>query len=296
MLAASGDFLEALQWLEARIESLDKLNMGTVARAAFVNMLVHNQLLFDCFARSVTAGLEQLRPSFVDYQYEHPRTLTVGRVLEAWQRVQAAGHTEQRLSERQFRGMMKSDFRITGEFTENLQRLFDVYALDSDTVSITRLFQGLIMCMGATLEEKADLLMATCEIVSSRRAMAASNAARRRPGRDTILLDKKKLLALVEATEIAAGAGAEDVNVLLASLDRDGDGDVSLQEFKLACSQDPGIMECFGRLFGVETEGSSDAGMCACACLSVLCQCVCGSKSHTVGALRPFAPAHTSSL
>ena len=41
---------------------------------------------------------------------------------------------------------------------------------------------------------------------------------------------------------------------LLSQLDKDGDGSISREEFKAATRNNPQLLECFGRLFGVEDE------------------------------------------
>ena len=67
-------------------------------------------------------------------------------------------------------------------------------------------------------------------------------------------MSRDEVLAMVLSSQEAVEDSAAEVKRILDKLDQDGDGSISLDEFKLATKGDPRLLECFGRLFGVETE------------------------------------------
>jgi len=79
-------------------------------------------------------------------------------------------------------------------------------------------------------------------------------------------------MTMLMSSRAAANASGTEVVQLLHRLDTDGNGVITVDEFKDSVRGDPRLLECFGRLFGVsEPDGNEEETKVCCAspkCLS----------------------------
>ena len=66
-----------------------------------------------------------------------------------------------------------------------------------------------------------------------------------------------KIMTMLMSSRVAADTSGEEVLAVLSKLDRDGNGVITVTEFKETVKNDPRLLECFGRLFGVN-EAADD--------------------------------------
>ena len=63
---------------------------------------------------------------------------------------------------------------------------------------------------------------------------------------------------MLMSSRVAADTSGTEVLDLLGKLDQDGNGVITVEEFKATVRADPRLLECFGRLFGVNEGGTGE--------------------------------------
>lgn len=119
--------------------------------------------------------------------------------------------------------------------------MFKAFDTDSSgTVQWKEMFAGLTQLVTGDQDDKASFYFALFD----------SN------GNDQ--LETTEVLAAVLQSRAAATKSASDITALLGKLDGNGDGVVTIEEFRAAVREYPELLECFGTLFG-STNTSIDS-------------------------------------
>lgn len=67
-------------------------------------------------------------------------------------------------------------------------------------------------------------------------------------------------MTMLMSSRVAADTSGTEVLDLIGKLDQDGNGVITVDEFKATVRADPRLLECFGRLFGVNEGGTGEVG------------------------------------
>lgn len=137
-----------------------------------------------------------------------------------------------------FRKFMMEQFGVGHEVLPMVNQLFRV--LDDDgggTLSWHELFVGLSQVMTGTNEERAAFYFDMYDVDGSGE------------------MDHDEILHMLLSSQQAQEKSVETANRVLAVLDEDGDGTVTIDEFIERVQAVPEVLECFRRLFGGAEPG-----------------------------------------
>jgi len=106
----------------------------------------------------------------------------------------------------------------------------------SGTISKLELFNGLSQLLDGSKEEKAELFFNLYDFDGSG------------------VLDKDEVIHMVLNSQETVDTSVSVASKMLHQLDVNGDGKITLQEFKVASRSCPSLLQCFGALFGLEYQ------------------------------------------
>lgn len=245
---AAGELMETTQFSEDILEEMDHDHSGSISKEEFFDSLKRHPVLMESFAGAVLPGVDSLRGPLQQIQAKSKR-FTLKTLKGIWDRQKSSnakaiargGKEKHGMNLVEFRKFMQEEFNVQPDSLPVCNRCFRLFDKDkSGEVDYKELFNGLAQLMTADPYDKAEFYF---------------HLADRDGGGD---LDKNELLTVVLANKEAAEDSTKLVNDMLDKLDADGDGTVSLDEFKTVAKSDPTVLKAFSRLFGGSAFDDAD--------------------------------------
>lgn len=233
-------FVEASKLSERVLELIDSDMNGVVSREEFVAALSRHSILYDCFIQALLPGVEA-HPDPV-YRDTRPRASrfdfrTLSELYRRCQKLESSGTVGMNLS--RFRVFMQEEFGCLPQMLPVVNRVFRLLDADgSGFLEWKEVFFGLERAMGVSGEDgemaRSNFYFDVYDI----------------DGSGTI--DGEEIRSMLMASGAGADVDLESVDRMLFEFDEDNDGSVSREEFAAAAKRDPNLIECFGRMFGVD--------------------------------------------
>lgn len=266
----SGQVMEDLQFAQELVETMDASGDNVVSLDEFKSRLTADPLLLDAFTsslklpimddRDVSSSAKSMRQRNPKWDIRHVRSMWQRysqdlRAIEA-EKGTASPHAKVLRREQERKRGTYNTFTSRAASIHNFRRMmyeeFDVP--QSMTTFVDNLFNS-IDPAGTGLVQWEKLFGALSQMVSgsaTERAIAYFQIYDADADGELKVDEIQKLLTTAQTTTSDA---ADKAARLLAGLDVNGDGSVSLAEFTDVTAKDPRMLEAFGRIFGVDDDG-----------------------------------------
>lgn len=247
-----GELVDELKFTEELIAALDQDGDGTVSRLEFTSALRDDSVLAECFHKALVVPaitrdvVRQFRNSGC------APTLTYTDLKRWWERGFGVSTYElAKLGGRcarsgvsctrdQFREVACEEMQSEEGTEHGWDILWDIQALRADApapgkeqvVDWTSLFEALAQVAEGEVDEKATLYFTIHDTDGSGD------------------MDSNEIMRLIMSSQEAMNDNAAKVLKLLKTLDNDGDGEITFDEFKGALQADPATLEILGHFFG----------------------------------------------
>lgn len=226
-------YKEATQYTQDVVGELAG-NEGKISGKELKSRLESDAILAETFAKSVIPDLQHSRSDVDQIKKYTKRPFTIASLHAIWPKYAAAVAAGRNATLPLFRRFMQEEMGLPLEVMPAAERLFQAINTDgSGRMAWSTLFKGLASVTSGSFQEKASLYFALADVAGDGK------------------LDSGEVLAHLMSSETAAEQSSEAIVELLQRCDIDGDGEVTLEEFKAAVGEDPEILEAFGRLMGV---------------------------------------------
>lgn len=200
-------------------------------------------MLYEAFAGSVLPSVQKLGSDAEMLQKEN-KLFSLAKLQEIWGKFrETAGRFSNgapAMSLVKFRKFMVDNFDISASQLPLMNNLFEAFDTDkSGTIQWNEMFAGLTQLVSGDDSAKAEFYFTLFD--------RDSNGE----------LQSHEVLHALLNSRMNAEDSAEEVTSLLQQLDQNGDGVITVEEFREAATTNPALLEAFGTLFGATKTSTS---------------------------------------
>lgn len=224
------------------VGELDKDQDGTISSKEFKDALARKPVLYEAFAMK-DRGLDGLKAKVRDGMRKSGIRFDLPTLSSAWHRAckRSRGGMPENMTKEMFLEFMVTELKTPEHIVPACESVFDALDVDNmgdlDPVVV---FKGLAQLTSSDPEKRAQFYFDLYD---------------RDHSGD---LSKDEILEILNSTQAVQTSAASTATKMLKKLDTDGNGSITLEEFKEASANHPDLLEAFANLFGIE-EADPDA-------------------------------------
>lgn len=240
----SSEATSLLSFTDQLLHTMDLDGDGTISKTEFIASLEAQPLLYHTFTKSLAAPTNARQRPVQMLRKANPDTWNMDTLAKLWQERSHLGGGKL-IDCDGFIKFMRAEWNVPGAVIGMLPAVFDqLDAMGAGMLSLRTLFNGMCHMVDGSAKERANFFFTLFQHKDDGSALD--------------VLEVKR--ALMESRDLAESDAAV-VNSVLASLSRDGAGEVTLADFRASAKGDSRVLGCFARLFGMDSsvDGEADA-------------------------------------